>query len=54
MISVRQRLDLALKLGADAVINTLDKDYVEQAMALTDNKGYGFVYETAGNTITMQ
>lgn len=22
-------------------------------MALTDNKGYGFVYETAGNTITM-
>ena len=37
----KERLDLALKLGADAVINTLDKDYVEQAMALTDNKGYG-------------
>ena len=49
----KERLDFALKLGADAVINTLDKDYVEQAMALTDNKGYGFVYETAGNTITM-
>ncbi len=48
-----ERLALAKKLGADAGINTLDQDFMEQAMALTDGKGYGFVYETAGNTVTM-
>ncbi len=48
-----ERLELAKKLGADAGINTLEEDFMEQAMALTDGKGYGFVYETAGNTITM-
>lgn len=48
-----ERLELAKKLGADDVINTLDSDFMEQAMALTEGKGYGFVYETAGNTITM-
>lgn len=48
-----ERLELAKRLGADAVINTLEKDYMEQALALTDGKGYGFVYETAGNTVTM-
>lgn len=48
-----ERLELAAKLGADAGINTLDEDFMEQAMALTDGRGFGFVYETAGNTATM-
>lgn len=48
-----ERLELAKKLGADEGINTLEEDFMEKAMALTDGKGYGFVYETAGNTITM-
>lgn len=48
-----ERLALAKRLGADAGINTLDQDFMEQAMALTDGRGYGFVYETAGNTATM-
>ncbi|WP_455436148.1 galactitol-1-phosphate 5-dehydrogenase [Hungatella hathewayi] len=49
-----ERLELALRLGADAVINTGDKDYMEQAKALTGGTGYDYVYETAGNTVTIK
>lgn len=51
---VKERLDLAARLGADVGINTLDENFMEQAMALTDGQGYDYVYETAGNTITMK
>jgi L-iditol 2-dehydrogenase len=50
----KERLELAMKLGADAGINTLDADYKEQVKAVTDGKGFDYVYETAGNTITMK
>lgn len=46
------RLALAKKLGADFTINTLDQGFKEKAMELTDGKGFGFVYETAGVDIT--
>ncbi|MGI6110113.1 MAG: galactitol-1-phosphate 5-dehydrogenase [Eubacteriaceae bacterium] len=49
-----ERLALGKRLGATAGINTLDPDYKKQAMDLTDGKGYDYVYETAGNTITMK
>ncbi|WP_343246453.1 galactitol-1-phosphate 5-dehydrogenase [Diplocloster hominis] len=48
-----ERLALAKKLGADDVINTLEENYMEKALALTDGRGYDYVYETAGNTATM-
>lgn len=48
------RLELAKKLGATAGINTLDADFMAQAMALTDGRGFDYIYETAGNTITMK
>ena len=48
------RLDLAKKLGADDVVNTLEDDYLKKALSLVDNKGFDYVYETAGNTITMK
>ena len=51
---VDEKLELAKELGADAGINTLQKDFMEKAMALTGNVGYDYVYETAGNTITMK
>ena len=50
----KERLDLGMKLGASAGVNTLDKDFVQQAMELTDGCGFDYVYETAGNTITMK
>ena len=49
-----ERLALAKKLGADEVINTLEEDYLKKAMDITGGKGYGFVYETAGNTVTIK
>lgn len=48
------RLELGKRLGATAGINTLDKDFMEQAMALTEGRGFDYVFETAGNTITMK
>lgn len=48
-----ERLALAKRLGADATINTLKEGYMEEAMAITGGKGYGYVYETAGQVPTM-
>ena len=48
-----ERLALAKRLGADEVINTKEEGYVEKAMDITGGKGYGFVFETAGQVPTM-
>lgn len=48
------RLELAEKLGATAGINTLDPDFMDQAKAMTGGRGFDYIYETAGNTITMK
>ena len=48
------RLALAKKLGADITINTLDKDFKETINKLTNNSGFGFVFETAGIDVTMK
>ena len=50
----KERLHMAMRLGADHVINTLDEDYMEQAMAITKGKGFYYVFETAGQPATMQ
>ena len=50
----KERLDMGMRLGATAGINTKDADFMEQAMALTGGRGFDYVYETAGNTITMK
>lgn len=49
-----ERLDLAKRLGATDVINTLEEDFIKQAMDITNGQGFDYVYETAGNTITMK
>ena len=51
---VKERLDLAISLGADAAVNTLDEDFRDQVRELTGGNGFEYVYETAGNTITMR
>lgn len=48
------RLELAEKLGATAGINTLDPDFMDQAKAMTGGRGFDYIYETAGNTLTMK
>ena len=49
-----ERLELAKRLGADAVVNTGEKDFMDQAKALTEGSGFDYVYETAGNTVTIK
>ena len=51
---VKERLDLAVRLGADGTVNTMDADYKEQVKAITDGRGFDYVYETGGNTITIK
>ncbi|MEY8309938.1 galactitol-1-phosphate 5-dehydrogenase [Erysipelotrichaceae bacterium 51-3] len=48
-----ERLDLARRLGLEG-INTSKEGWKEEAMALTDGKGFDFVYETAGNVATIK
>ncbi len=48
------RLELAKKLGADITINTLKPNFKDTVSQLTQNKGFGFVYETAGVDVTMK
>jgi len=47
------RLALAQRLGADVCINTTEPDFLEKAMAHTGGRGFGYVFETAGNPVTM-
>jgi L-iditol 2-dehydrogenase len=49
-----ERLAIGSRLGADAGINTLKNDYKEKVQELTGGKGFDYVYETAGNTVTMK
>ena len=49
-----ERLALATRMGADAVVNSSKEGFMEEAMALTDGKGFDFVFESAGEVPTMQ
>ncbi len=49
-----ERLELGKQLGATAGINTLQENFMDQAMELTEGRGFDYVFETAGNTITMK
>ena len=50
----RKHLELSARLGADAVISTLDEDYLEQASDLTDGAGFDWVFEAAGTEATIK
>ncbi len=47
------RLSLMKKLGADVVVNTAEEGFMEKAMEMTDGRGFGYVFETAGLNVTM-
>lgn len=49
---MQKRLDKALELGADGVINGKDQDAVQAVLTLTDGKGCDLVIETAGTEFT--
>ncbi len=51
---VEERLELAKRLGADGVVNSGKEDYMDQVKEMTAGRGFDYIYETAGNTITMK
>lgn len=50
----KAHLKLAEKSGADYVLSTFDDDYLEKAKQLTENRGFDYIFETAGSTYTMR
>ncbi len=48
------RLELAKRVGADYGVNSGKEGYMDEVNKITDGKGFDYVYETAGNTITMK
>lgn len=51
---VDERLELAKRLGADYGVNSGAADFMDQVNQITGGRGFDYVYETAGNTITMK
>lgn len=49
-----ERLALARRMGADAVINSGNPQWKELAMESTGNLGFDYVFETAGTPATMK
>lgn len=49
---IETRLQKALELGADGVINSMNTDAVEEVMKLTNGNGCDLAIETAGTQIT--
>lgn len=49
-----ERLEMAKRLGADETINTSDSDFMKKAMEITGGQGFGYVFETAGQPVTMR
>ena len=49
---MEKRLEKALELGADGVINGKEEDVLEKAKELTDGMGFDLAIETAGTEIT--
>ena len=49
-----ERLEVAKRLGADAVFNTGNENFMEEAFSYTGNKGYDYVYEVAGLPVTIK
>ena len=46
----KKKLEQTMQLGATNIVSTLDDDYLEQLNSLTNNKGFDYVFETAGST----
>jgi L-iditol 2-dehydrogenase len=48
------RLAVAKALGADFGVHTGKEGFLDEALALTDGRGFGAVFETAGSPMTMR
>lgn len=51
---LEERLELAKRLGADYGVNSAKEGFMDEVNEITGGRGFDYVYETAGNTITMK
>ncbi|MCR4909418.1 MAG: galactitol-1-phosphate 5-dehydrogenase [Lachnospiraceae bacterium] len=51
---LEDRLSLAKRVGADYAVNSGKEGFMEEVDNITGGRGFDYVYETAGNTITMK
>ncbi len=51
---VEERLELAKRLGIDYAVNSAGEDFMDRVNEITGGRGFDYVYETAGNTVTMK
>ena len=51
---LEERLTLAKHLGADEGINSSKEDFMKLAKEISNGYGFDYIYETAGNTVTMK
>ncbi|MDR1039568.1 MAG: galactitol-1-phosphate 5-dehydrogenase [Deltaproteobacteria bacterium] len=49
----RERLELAMRMGADEVFDASEEGYLGKAVKYASGRGFGHVYETAGMNATM-
>lgn len=49
-----KRLELAKTLGADETVNTIAPDFAEKKKEILASGGFDYVYETAGQPVTIQ
>jgi L-iditol 2-dehydrogenase len=45
---------LIRKMGMDSIVDTSEENWMERVMQITGDRGFDFVYETAGSVQTMQ
>lgn len=50
----KERLELAKEFGADFSVNTLDENIFKIVHQITENKGFDYVFETAGSVPTIK
>ncbi len=51
---LEDRLALARRVGADYAVNSGKEGFMDEVKEITGGRGFDYVYETAGNTITMK
>lgn len=49
----REKLPLAQRLGATDIVSTMDDDYYDQLMCLTNGRGFDYVFDATGNAAMM-
>ena len=49
----REKLQIAQRLGATDTVRTLDNDYYDQLMSITDGRGFDYVFDATGNSEMM-